>query len=205
MCHRMAKKKKKRTPVRLHSRSTESELSFEPDPQAIHPQAHWNLRSAPIGYMYCFLFVCLFFAISGSHSWHMEVPRLGVKLDLCRRPTPQPQQHGIWAMSVTYTTAHDNTRSFIHLVKPGIEPATSWFLVRFVSSAPWQELPRLRFLTNALRLASSTKGESWEVNGANNPTFTNIFSHVYKYEIKGMRRLYYMFKVNQPVSCATAI
>ena len=29
-----------------------------------------------------FLFVCLFFLYYGPHPWHMEVPRLGVKLEL---------------------------------------------------------------------------------------------------------------------------
>ena len=46
---------------------------------------------------------------------------------------PELQQHGIRAMSVTHTTAHGNTRSLTHWARPGIEPATSWFLVRFVN------------------------------------------------------------------------
>ena len=120
-------------------------------------------------------FFFFFLLFLGPHLRHMEVPKLGVESEL---------------QLLAYATAHGNTGSLTHSARSGIEPATSWFLVRFVSSAPRQELPRLRFLTNALRLASSTKGENWEVNGANNLTFTNIFSHVYKYEIKGMRRLY---------------
>ena len=43
-------------------------------------------------------------------------------------------------MSATYTTAHGNARSLIHWAKPGIEHAISWFLVGFVSTAPWREL-----------------------------------------------------------------
>ena len=46
---------------------------------------------------------------------------------------PEPQQCGIRATSVTYTTAHGNARSLTHWARPWIEPATSWFLVRFVS------------------------------------------------------------------------
>ena len=34
---------------------------------------------------------------------------------------PQPQ-HQIQAPSATYTTAHGNTRSLTHKVRPGIEP-----------------------------------------------------------------------------------
>ena len=46
---------------------------------------------------------------------------------------PEPQQCRIWAASATYTTAHSNAGSPTHWVRPGIEPATSWFLVRFIN------------------------------------------------------------------------
>ena len=55
-------------------------------------------------------------------------------------PTPQPQQLQIWAVSVTYTTAHGNAGSLTHWERPGIKPASSRILVRFVSAAPWWEL-----------------------------------------------------------------
>ena len=53
---------------------------------------------------------------------------------------PEPQQRQIWASASTYTTAHSNTGSLTHWVKPGIEPTTSWFLVGFISAAPQWEL-----------------------------------------------------------------
>ena len=56
------------------------------------------------------------------------------------QPTSQPQQRRIWAVFETHTTAHGNARSLTHWVSPGIKPATSWFLVRFISSVPWWEL-----------------------------------------------------------------
>ena len=78
-------------------------------------------------------FVCFFYSVSffffffffflGPRLWHMEVPRLG-----------------FWAVSVTCTRAHRNTGSLTHWVRSGIEPITSWFLVGFISSAPWWEL-----------------------------------------------------------------
>ena len=43
-------------------------------------------------------------------------------------------------MSAIYTTAHGNARSLTHWTRAGIKPATSWFLVGFVSVAPQQEL-----------------------------------------------------------------
>ena len=65
------------------------------------------------------------FVILGLHLLHMEVPRLGVKLEL------QP---------LAYTTAHRNAGFLTHWARPGIEPASSQILVRFVFSEPWQEL-----------------------------------------------------------------
>ena len=58
---------------------------------------------------------------------------------------PQPQECGIWAESVTYTKVDGNTRSLTHWARPGIEPASSWMLVRFVSIEPWWELCLLYF------------------------------------------------------------
>ena len=92
-----------------------------------------------------FLLLNLFCSL-GPHLWHMEVPRLRVKLELQLLALPQPQPHRIWAASVTYTTAHGNARSLTHSVRPGIEPATSWFLVGFVSAAPWRELLNYSFV-----------------------------------------------------------
>ena len=38
-----------------------------------------------------------------------------------------------------YTTAHGNTGSLIHWLRPGIDPVSSWFLVGFISAAPrWE-------------------------------------------------------------------
>uniref|UniRef100_A0A8C4FEP1 Adenylate cyclase type 6 n=1 Tax=Catagonus wagneri TaxID=51154 RepID=A0A8C4FEP1_9CETA len=62
----------------------------------------------------------------GAGSWgqspgHAGFPGSGSNRSYNRRPSPQPQQRQIRAMSATYTTAH------------GIEPVTSWFLVGFVN------------------------------------------------------------------------
>ena len=44
----------------------------------------------------------------------VEVPRLGVELELQLLAYPQPQQHRIQAASATYTTAHGNAVSLTH-------------------------------------------------------------------------------------------
>ena len=49
--------------------------------------------------------IYLFIFFLGLCLWHMDVPGLGVKSEL------QPQQHRIWAVSVTYTIAHGNASS----------------------------------------------------------------------------------------------
>ena len=56
-------------------------------------------------------------------------------------PTPQPQQHGIQTASVTYTTAHGNTKSLTHWAKLGMEPTSSWILIGFVTAEPQLEFP----------------------------------------------------------------
>ena len=52
---------------------------------------------------------------------------------------PESQQRGILAASATYTTAQGNARSLTHWARLGIESASSWFLVRFVSTVPRRE------------------------------------------------------------------
>ena len=76
----------------------------------------------------------------GPHSmW--KFPGLGSNWSYSCRPTPQPQQCRIPAASVTYTTAHGNTGSLTHWVRPEIKPKSSWILVGLVSTKPQWELP----------------------------------------------------------------
>ena len=44
------------------------------------------------------------------------------------------------------TRAHGNARSLTHWAMPGIEPATSLFLIRCISTAPWRQLLMYGFL-----------------------------------------------------------
>ena len=59
---------------------------------------------------------------------------------------PQPQPRRIWAASATYTTAHSNTGSLTHGARPGIEPVSSWMLVRFTNSWATMGTPPAYFL-----------------------------------------------------------
>jgi len=110
------------------------------------------------------LYLIWLFVLQGPPSWHMEVPRLGVKLELqlpaYTTPTavqPAPQ------LMVT------NTRSLTHWAKPGIKPKSSWILVGFVTIELQWELPIVFFIlscmsylyvldTNPLSVISETSG-----------------------------------------------
>ena len=89
------------------------------------------------------LFICLFRAAPVAY----EGSQARGRSSSCW-PTPQPQQCQIRAVSVAYTTANGNARFLTHWVRPGIKPASSWILVRFISNEPWQELPSAGSNTN---------------------------------------------------------
>ena len=70
-------------------------------------------------------------------------------------PIPQPQQRQIWAESVNYTTAHGNIRSLTHWARPGIEPASSWVLVRFCFRCATMGTPHISPLKGPFRRRKS--------------------------------------------------
>ena len=90
-----------------------------------------------------FLFFVFCFFLLAPHPQHMEVPRL--RSYSCR-PTPQPQRLKIWASSATYTTGHSNAGTLTHLARPGSQSASSWILVRFVTTEPQWKLQGVSFL-----------------------------------------------------------
>ena len=114
-------------------------------PSPIHPPrvSNWLLRNlcqntkGQAKIVHCFFFFFL-----GPYSWHMDIPRLGVKWSYSCLSTPQPQQHRIRAVSLTYSTAHSNPDP-CPLSKAGIKPTFSWILVGFVTTEPQQELHQL--------------------------------------------------------------
>ena len=79
----------------------------------------------------------------------MEVPRLGVKLELqlpaytTATATPEPS-----CACDLHHSSH-NTGSLTHCSRPGTEPASSWILVEFVTAKPqWEPLNNIFFLIN---------------------------------------------------------
>ena len=84
-------------------------------------------------------FIFYFLSFLGLHPQHREVPRLGVEseLQLLAYITEQWQ---IPAASATYTIAYGKAGSLTHLVRPGIEPESSWILAAFITAEPRWEL-----------------------------------------------------------------
>ena len=70
----------------------------------------------------------------------MEVPRLGVKLEL--QLQAYPTAIATWDLSYVCDLHHSSWQagSRTHWVRPGIEPACSWILVRFITTEPQWEL-----------------------------------------------------------------
>ena len=90
-----------------------------------------------------FFFFFFFFWFLGLHLQHIEVPPQAGCWIGTAAAILQPQQHRIWAASVTYTTARSKAGSLTHWTRPGIKPAStsSWILVGFVTAEPQRELP----------------------------------------------------------------
>ena len=80
------------------------------------------------------------FSILGPHLGHMEVPRPLVQseLQLLAYTTARVMQD----LSHICDLHHSSSKagSLTHCVRPGIEPASSWMLVRFVTAEPQQEV-----------------------------------------------------------------
>ena len=86
---------------------------------------------ASIFCLFCFLEV---------HLWCMEVPRLEVEVEL--------QLPACAAATATQDLSHIcdlhhsswQRRSLTPQARPGVKPASSWILVRFITAEPQQEL-----------------------------------------------------------------
>ena len=100
-----------------------------------------EITSIFFSFLFFFFVFCRFRAASMTQAYGGSQARGLIRATYSCWSTPQPQQHHIRAAYSTYTTAHGNTGSLTHWVRPGIEPAISWFLVGFISAAPRRELP----------------------------------------------------------------
>ena len=77
------------------------------------------------------LFVCFCFCFNLG-----LLPGQGLNQSCICQPMSQSLEHQIQAASVTYTTAHDNGRFLTHWMRPGIKPASSWFILMNHNRSP---------------------------------------------------------------------
>ena len=89
----------------------------------------------------------LFFCLFRATPWQYEGSQPRGQIGAVAAGLHHSHSHS-HATYTTYTTAHGNTGS---RARPGLEPASSWTLVRFVSPEPRRELPnqfpfKFRFL-----------------------------------------------------------
>ena len=98
----------------------------------------------------CGVFLFLFFCFLGPYLWHAEVPRLGVKseLQLLAYTIATAMQDPRCTCALHHS--YGNARSLIHSARPGIEPASSWMLVGFLTAEPQWELLYVDFLMMAI-------------------------------------------------------
>ena len=85
-----------------------------------------------------FFFFYLFRAAPAAYGNFQARGRIGAIVAGLHHSHSNPRSE----LSATYATAHSNAGALTCWVRPGMEPATSWILVRFVSAEPrWQLQP----------------------------------------------------------------
>ena len=84
-----------------------------------------------------FFFFCLFVFL-GLHPWHMEFPKLGLNRSCSHYARGRHSNAGSKPRLCP-------TPQLTAMLDP-IEPSTSWFLVGFISAAPWWELQIFFFI-----------------------------------------------------------
>ena len=87
--------------------------------------------------------ICIFFfflCLLGPHVGHVGVPRLGVKLEL--QPSAYTTATAMWDLSLVFDLYHNPWQCWIlsPLSEAGIEPASTWIVVGFVTAEPQWEL-----------------------------------------------------------------
>ena len=79
-----------------------------------HPKIH---EESIMQFFFLFRATAMAYGNSWARGW---IGAAGVSLSM-----PQPQQQGIWAVTVTCSTAYGNTGFLTHRVRPGIKSASS--------------------------------------------------------------------------------
>ena len=92
------------------------------------------------GQLYIYVYIFL-----GPHTWHIEILRLGVKLELqlLAYTTATPDLSHV--CNLHHSSQHHVSLTLIPL-KPGIEPTSPWILVRFLKPVSHYGNSKIGFL-----------------------------------------------------------
>ena len=90
------------------------------NPLTREPSLHCGVQVITPGTFFCLLVFCLLRAAPVAHGRSQARTPIG-------------------AAAASLHQSHSNARSLTHYTRPGIEPATSWFLVSFISAVPRRE------------------------------------------------------------------
>ena len=124
------------------------------------------LYPGPYAIFVCFLVFCLLLSLHLFYCWTWGIwrfPGQGSNGSCCCQTIAEPQQHGIPATSVSYTTAQHNAWSPTHWARPGIKATTTWMLVRFVNLCTMAGTSSVFFVKNRRCILSKGFSESLEV------------------------------------------
>ena len=103
-------------------------------------------------FFHIFLFVCFFRATPEAYGGSQTKGQIGAT-----DAGPHCSRRNTGAMPVTYTTAYSIARALTP--RPGIKPASSWMLVKFVSAEPQWELLVLYLLINIFYYLSYSESD----------------------------------------------
>ena len=92
----------------------------------------------------------LFFFFRAALSAYRS-SQVGFNQSYSCQPVSHPQQCRIWASYATYTRTHSNAGSLTHQARPGIEPTSSWILVRFITTWAMTGAPYIIFFYTFVR------------------------------------------------------
>ena len=107
----------------------------------------WLNLTSPFKRYFLFYFIFIFILFLAPQSWHMEVPRLGVKLELQLLAYTTVMATAMLDPSHISDLHYSSWQCWIlkPLSEARIEPASSRILVRFVSSEPQWELQDISY------------------------------------------------------------
>ena len=101
------------------------ELTCPPGTAHIVHKVHNTFRDPQKCHFFFPFFFCLFRTAPEAYGGSQAKGRIG-------------------AVAAGLHHSHSNAGSWTHWVRPGIEPATSWILVGFVTTEPWREMPKMQ-------------------------------------------------------------